>query len=103
MSVGHPRGTHSGYVIGCCLIPLGICGLKNNWRRITYGIGCVWGMPSLSPLSSLASLISTNNAVDLSLRLAGSQFLGTDPSDSIIVNTNNIDAMNKERVKFPAR
>ena len=22
-------------------------------RRITYGIGCVWGMPSLSPLSSL--------------------------------------------------
>ena len=30
-------------------------------------------------------LISTNNAVDLSLRLAGSQFLGTDPSDSIIV------------------
>ena len=48
-------------------------------------------------------LISTNNAVDLSLRLAGSQFLGTDPSDSIIVNTNNIDAMNKERVKFPAR
>ena len=28
---------------------------KNNSRRITYGIGCVWGMPSLSPLSSLAS------------------------------------------------
>ena len=27
--------------------------LKNNSRRITYGIGCVWGMPSLSPLSSL--------------------------------------------------
>ena len=27
---------------------------KNNSRRITYGIGCVWGMPSLSPLSSLA-------------------------------------------------
>ena len=26
---------------------------KNNSRRITYGIGCVWGMPSLSPLSSL--------------------------------------------------
>ena len=51
--MGHPRGTHSRYVIGCCLIPLGICGLKNNSRRITYGIGCVWGMPSLSPLSSL--------------------------------------------------
>ena len=51
--MGHPRGTHSHYVIGCCLIPLGICGLKNNLRRITYGIGCVWGMPSLSPLSSL--------------------------------------------------
>ena len=28
---------------------------KNNSRRITYGIGCVWGMPSLSPLSSLDS------------------------------------------------
>ena len=28
---------------------------KNNSRRITYGIGCVWGMPFLSPLSSLAS------------------------------------------------
>ena len=49
----HPRGTHSRYVIGCCLIPLGICGLKNNSRRITYVIVCVWGMPSLSPLSSL--------------------------------------------------
>ena len=53
LSLGHPRGTHSRCVVGCCLIPLGICGLKNNSRRITYGIGCVWGMPSLSPLSSL--------------------------------------------------
>ena len=52
-SVGHPRGTHLRYVIGCCLIPLRICGLKNNSRRITYGIGCVRRMPSLSPLSSL--------------------------------------------------
>ena len=51
--LGHPRGTHSRYVIGCCLIPLGICGLENNSRRINYGIGCVWGIPSLSPLSSL--------------------------------------------------
>ena len=33
LSVGHPRETHS--------------------RRITYGIGYVWGMPSLFPLSSL--------------------------------------------------
>ena len=40
-------------MIICCLIPLGICGAKNNSRRITYGIGCVRGMPSLSPLSSL--------------------------------------------------
>ena len=55
LSVAHPRGTHLRYVIGCCLIRLGICGLKNNSRRITYGIGCVWGMPSLSPSSSLAS------------------------------------------------
>ena len=53
LSVGHPRGTHSRYMIGCCLIPLGICGLKNSSRRITYGIGCVRRMPSLSPLSSL--------------------------------------------------
>ena len=49
LSVGHPHGTHSRYVIGCCLIPLEICGVKNNSRRITYGIGCIWGMPSLSP------------------------------------------------------
>ena len=53
LSVGHPRGTHSRYVIGCCLIPLEICGVKNNSKRITYGIGCIWGMPSLSPLQSL--------------------------------------------------
>ena len=54
LSVGHPRVLHSRYVIGCYLIPLGICGFKNNSRRITYGIGCVWRIPSLSPLSSLA-------------------------------------------------
>ena len=29
---------------------------KNNSRRITYGIGCVWVMASLSPLSSLAHI-----------------------------------------------
>ena len=57
LSVGHLRGTHSRYVIGCCLIPLGICGLKNNSRGITYGIGCVSGMPSLSPLSSLGLIL----------------------------------------------
>ena len=56
ISVHTERGTHSRYVIGCCLIPLGICGLKNNSRRITYGIGCVWRMPSLSPLSSLVHI-----------------------------------------------
>ena len=43
LSVGHLRGTHSLYVIGCCLIPFRICGLKNNSRQITCGIGCVWG------------------------------------------------------------
>ena len=53
LSVGHPRRTHSRYTIGCCLIPLGICGLKHNLRLITCGIGCVWGIASLSPLSSL--------------------------------------------------
>ena len=59
LSVGHPHGTHSRYLIGCCLFPLGVCGLKNNSRRITYGIGCVWGMPSLSPLSSLGTILAT--------------------------------------------
>ena len=67
LSVGHPRGTHSRYLIGCCLIPHGIYGLKNNSRRITYGIECVWGMPSLSPLSSLdgnySTLVSHTNTV----------------------------------------
>ena len=62
--VGHPRGTHSRYVTGCCLIPIGICGLKNISRRITYGIGCVWGMPSLSPLSSLAACQYENGQSD---------------------------------------
>ena len=59
MSVGHPRGTHSRYVISCCLIPLGIYGL--NSKRITYGIGCKWGMPSLSPLSSLVPIVYYKN------------------------------------------
>ena len=29
---------------------------KNNSRRSTCGTGCVWGMPSLPPLSSLACI-----------------------------------------------
>ena len=41
--MGHPRGTHSRYVIGICLIPLGIYGRKNNSRRITYVIGWCMG------------------------------------------------------------
>ena len=45
-------------VIGCCLIPLEICGVKHNSRGITYGIGCVWGMPSLSPYPLLFELNS---------------------------------------------
>ena len=57
LSVGHPRGTHSRYVIGCCLIPLGICGLKNNSRRITCGMG-VYGGCLLCPLYPL--LVSTH-------------------------------------------
>ena len=28
LSMGHPRGTHSRYVIGCCLPPLGSVVLK---------------------------------------------------------------------------
>ena len=60
MSEGHPRGTHSHYVIGCCLIPLGICGLKNNSRRITYGIGCVGGC-LLCPLYPLLPRVNNSN------------------------------------------
>ena len=63
LNVGHPRGTHSRYVIRCCLIPLGIYGLKNNSRQITSGIGCVWGMPSLSPLSSLGQNYSLGSKI----------------------------------------
>ena len=65
LSVDHPRGTHSRYVIGCCLILLGICGLKNNSRRITHGIGCVWGMYSLSSLSSLDVSTCTTASITL--------------------------------------
>ena len=73
LSVGYPRGTHSRYVIGCCLIPVGICGLKNNSRRFTYGIGCVWGMPSLSPLSSLG-FQDMKNYIDIHKRTKHSDF-----------------------------
>ena len=71
VSVDHPRGTHSRYVIGCCLIPFGICGVKNNSRRITYGIGYVWRMPSLSPLFSLAVI---RNFVKTSLASEDSKY-----------------------------
>ena len=71
VSVDHPRGTHSRYVIGCCLIPFGICGVKNNSRRITYGIGYVWRMPSLSPLFSLAVI---RNFVKTSLASKDSKY-----------------------------
>ena len=56
--MGHLRGTHSRYVIGCCLIPLEICGVKNNSRRITYGIGCRWG----SGGSRVVQVICTNHS-----------------------------------------
>ena len=55
MSVGHPRGTHSRYVIGCCLIPLGIYG----------GIGCVWRMPS----GPLYPLLVCGNCLDHGKRI----------------------------------
>ena len=42
--------------------PWDMC-LKNNSRRITYGIECVWGMPSLSPLSSLGIMYKTWTSV----------------------------------------
>ena len=44
-----PRNIHAARKV--TFIPI----LKNNSRRITYGIRCVWGMPSLSPLSSLGN------------------------------------------------
>ena len=57
VSVGYPRGTHSGHIIGCYPISLGSvqCGRrsKNNSRHITDGKGHVLGMPSVSPLFSL--------------------------------------------------
>ena len=89
MSVGHPRGTHSRYVIGCCVIPLGICGLKNNSRRITYGIGCVWGMPSLSPLSSLGYF----ELMDLFKRhcLTDPTMVSVSPTSFIIVGRSMLD------------
>ena len=55
-------------MIGCCLIPLGNCGLKNNSGRITYGMGYVWGMPSLSPLSSLAEPHFNRDTVEFASR-----------------------------------
>ena len=36
---------------------------KNNSRRITYGIGRLWGMPSLSPLSSLGCRLLANEKI----------------------------------------
>ena len=62
LSVGQPRETHSRYVIGICLIPLGIYCPKNSSRGITYVIGCIWGMPSLSPLSSLVLIVIFSNS-----------------------------------------
>ena len=54
LSVGYPRGTHSGHVIGCCLISLGSVQRgsrsKNNFRHITCGKEYVWGMSGLPPL-----------------------------------------------------
>ena len=61
LSVGHPRGTHSRYVIGCCLIPLGICGLKNNSRRITYGIG--WNRVCMEDAFSVPFILSCSKAL----------------------------------------
>ena len=47
LSMGYPRRTHSGHMIGCCLISLGSVQRgsrsKNDLRHITYGKGHVWG------------------------------------------------------------
>ena len=45
----HPRNIHASREVTLSFYS------KNNSRRITYGIGCIWGMPSLSPLQSLAT------------------------------------------------
>ena len=51
LSVGYPRGEHSGYMTGCCLISLRSVQRgnrsKNSLRHITYGKGHIWGIPSL--------------------------------------------------------
>ena len=55
LSVGYPRRTHSGHMIGCCLISLGSVQRgsrsKNNLKHITYGKGHVFGgIPARPPL-----------------------------------------------------
>ena len=47
---------------------------KNISRRITYGLGCVWGMPSLSPLSSLDNVKTVHFSSFFQDRVIWSQF-----------------------------
>ena len=44
LSMGHPRGTHSRNVIGCCLIPLGSCGLKAGLKITRDELPMEWGV-----------------------------------------------------------
>ena len=58
LSVGHPRGTYSRYLIGCCLIPPGICGLKNNLET-TY----LWNRSCMGDAFSVPFILSCYNRI----------------------------------------
>ena len=59
---------------------------KNNSRRITYGIGCVWGMPSLSPLSSL-EIRRRRSHVNI---VVSSAYMWISPSQSSIISSRSL-------------
>ena len=65
LSVDYPGRTHSGHMIGFCLISLGSVQRgsrsKNNLRHITYGKGHVWGGGGGFPLVPLYFFLMQDN------------------------------------------
>ena len=61
LSVGHPRGTHSRYMIGCCVIPLEICGVKNNSRPANY----LWNRVCMGDAFSFPCILSCSAVTNL--------------------------------------
>ena len=43
----------------------------NCTRRITYGIGCVWAMPCMSPLSSLDAVDFRFQVLEFAFPISG--------------------------------